>query len=318
MNTFGRLFRLTDFGESHGEAMGGVIDGFPAGIEIDTKFIQSELDRRSPNQHIHSTTRKESDRFQILSGVKNGISTGGPIGFIIQNEDGKQAEDTERHAIKPSHASYTYHKKYGFSDNEFFGRASARQTVCRVAAGAFAKIILQKHGIAIVASDAFSDREIPESDSMGTIVSCRITGLPKGLGEPVYDKFHARLGYAMLSINAAKGFEIGEGFNAAHMTGSQYNDTQDADFAFNTNHDGGVQAGITNGEDVTFRIAFKPIPTIGKPQQTIDFLGHPVTLDAKSRNDRSVSPRVLPVVEAMAAMVVLDFILINNALFHEK
>lgn len=318
MNSFGRIFRLTDFGESHGEAIGGIIDGFPAGIAIDAAFIQNELRRRSPQTHPHSTTRKEKDELRIISGVVNGISTGAPIAFIINNEDVKVADNEERFVLKPSHASYTYHKKYGFADNECFGRASARQTACRVVAGAFAKIILQKRAISINAIDLFPDRVIPEDDSMGTIVSCQIKGIPAGLGEPVYDKFHARLGYAMLSINGAKGFEIGKGFEAGQMSGSQYNDIQNGDFSFKTNHDGGVQAGITNGNTVDFRVAFKPIPTIGKIQQTVDFDGNSVNLKPKSRNDRSVSPRVLPVVEAMAAMVTLDFILLHNTLSHEK
>ncbi|MDR2978968.1 MAG: chorismate synthase [Bacteroidales bacterium] len=318
MNTFGRIFRLTDFGESHGEAIGGVIDGFPAGITMDSDFIQSELQRRSPSQHFHSTTRQESDQLRILSGIVDNLSTGAPIGFIINNEDGKKYDDAERFAIKPSHASYTYHRKYGFSDNEYFGRASARQTACRVVAGAFAKLVLRKIETAICAVDISNPQHVPGDDSVGALIACRIQGVPAGLGEPVYDKFHARLGYAMLSINGVKGFDIGKGFDASQMTGSEYNDAQKADFSYHSNHDGGVQAGITNGETIDFRVAFKPIPTIGKVQRTIDFDGNPVVLDAQSRNDRSVSPRVLPVVEAMAAMVTLDFILLHNAFSHEK
>lgn len=317
MNSFGRIFRLTDFGETHGESIGGVIDGFPAGIYIDISFIQNELQRRAPGDHPHSTTRKENDQLHILSGVAENISTGAPIAFLIYNEDVIPTNSKEQKVIKPSHASYTYHCKYGFSDSKYFGRASARQTVCRVVAGALAKLVLQKYAITIQAQELSEELEIPEGDSRGALIGCRIDGLPAGLGEPVYDKFHARLGYAMLSINGAKGFEIGEGFNAARMTGSQYNDTQNTDLSFNTNHDGGVQAGITNGQPILFRVAFKPIPTIGKPQQTIDFNGNPVTLQSKSRNDRSVSPRVLPIVESMAAMVTLDFILLQNA-YHDK
>ena len=311
MNTFGNIFRLTDFGETHGRVLGGIIDGCPAGLFFDYNFIQSELDRRTPSEDIHSTQRKEKDRVEFLSGINNGITTGAPIGFIIQNQDIKADADT-LNIIKPSHASYTYKIKYGATDNSFCGRASARQTACRVVAGAIAKIILRKHNITIDSQVLQTGKAVNASDTIGAIVGCSIHNLPAGLGEPVYDKFDARLAYAMLSVNAAKGFEIGKGFEAGRMCGAEYNDIQCSDFSFGSNHDGGVQAGITNGQEVYFTVAFKPVPTLRSEQKTIDFEGNPAIYKGNNRNDICVAPRVLPVVEAMAALVTVDFLLISK------
>ncbi len=316
MNTFGRMFRLTDFGETHGKAIGGVIDGCPAGIMIDYDFIRCELSRRAPGQGIDTSSRTEHDEVDFISGIIDSRTTGAPIGFMIKNEDVKP--DPNVHVIKPSHASLTYRQKYGAPDNRFCGRASARQQASRVVAGAVAKLILKQYDIRIESSVIHTGNDDKNGDSYGAVVGCSILNLPAGLGEPVYDKFHARLGYAMLSINAAKGFEIGLGFEAASMRGSQYNDRLNRDLSLKTNHDGGVQAGITNGEEVYCKIAFKPIPTINLEQESVDFEGNPLTFKGNSRNDRCVVPRVLPVVEAMAALVTVDFLLISKALHHEK
>ena len=268
--------------------------------------------RRSPNRSAESTQRREKDPVIFLSGIdENHKATGEPIRFQIPNQDIQVIEDN-RHVIKPSHVSYTYFKKYGNRDNELNGRASARQTACRVVAGAIAKMVLRKQGIEIAAETVRTATPAREGDSVGALVQCRIHGLPAGLGEPVYDKFSARLAYAMMSINAAKGFEIGEGFKAAEACGSTYNDLQNPDFSYKTNHDGGVQGGITNGEDVCFSVAFKPIPSVRFDQNTIDFDGNPAVYKGSNRNDLCVAPRVLPVVEAMAAMVALDFILLTK------
>ena len=281
-DSFGIIFRLTDEGDTHGPYMSGVIENCPAGVAIDEGFIRAELARRAPSKDANSTKRREPDVVEFTSGIINNLTTGEPIQFKIPNRDVK-VDEAQKYVIKPSHASYVYRQKYGAKSNEECGRASARQTVCRVVAGAF-----------------------------GAKVGCRICNLPAGLGEPVYNKFSARLAFAMMSINAAKGFEIGEGFAAAEMCGSEYNDTQNPDFSFNSNHDGGVQAGITNGQDVYFKVAFKPIPSIQLEQQTIDFDGSPVVYKASERNDKCVVPRVLPVVEAMAAIVVADFMLMRG------
>jgi chorismate synthase len=243
---------------------------------------------------------------EFLSGIENGVTTGEPIRFRIPNEDVKISEPN-RHVLKPSHASYTYMRKYGITDNELCGRASARQTVCRVVAGAIAKLWLQGRGVKITSKVLSIATPVREGDSVGALVEGRINGLPAGLGEPVYDKFSARLAYAMLSINAAKGFDYGLGFKAAAMSGSEYHDLQNPDFTFRTNHDGGIQGGITNGEEIYFRVAFKPIPSVRYDRETIDFEGNPVVMKGSDRNDLCVAPRVLPVVEAMAAMVAMDF-----------
>ena len=342
MNSFGTHFILSDYGGTHDPHIGGTIAGCPAGVDMDLEFIQSELARRAPSQHPNSTQRNESDRVEFLSGIENGKTTGAPIEFQIQNEDVKPDEKMLR-VIKPSHASYTYKMKYGITDNSGTGRASARQTACRVVGGAIAKLYLKKFGIEIWAYEeaegrkqkaecriiryiktlffksTLSSRNVWSSlkldqtaDTMGALVHCVIKNLPAGLGEPIYDKFDARLAYAMLSINACKGFEIGKGFAACSMKGSEYNDIQNPDFSFQSNNDGGVQAGITNGQEVYFSVAFKPIPTLQQEQHTIDFDGNPVTFTGSNRNDKCVVPRVLPVVEAMAALVVADFILPLN------
>lgn len=310
MDTFGTYYRLTDWGDTHGECMEGQIEGCPAGVFVDMDFVTAELDRRAPSRDVLSTKRREPDRVEFLSGIEDGVTTGEPIRFRIPNVDVKVSE-TNRHVLKPSHASYTYMCKYGVTDNEQCGRASARQTVCRVVAGAIAKLWLQGRGVRITSKVVSIATPAREGDSVGALVEGRIQGLPAGLGEPVYDKFSARLAYAMLSINAAKGFEYGLGFKAAEMSGSEYHDVQNPDFSFKTNHDGGIQGGITNGEDVYFRVAFKPIPSVRYDRETIDFDGNPVVMKGSDRNDLCVAPRVLPVVEAMAAMVAMDFLMLN-------
>jgi chorismate synthase len=309
-DSFGIVFRLTDEGDTHGRELSGVIENCPAGVAIDKNFIQAELARRAPSGDANSTKRKEPDVVEFTSGIINNMTSGEPIRFKIPNRDVK-VDETQMYVIKPSHASFVYRQKYGAKSNEECGRASARQTVCRVVAGAIAKLYLRQFGIEIKAETLSMGKASCEGDSFGAKVRCRIINLPAGLGEPVYNKFQARLAFAMMSINAAKGFEIGEGFAAADMCGSQYNDIQNSDFSFNSNHDGGVQAGITNGQEVYFNVAFKPIPSIQLEQQTIDFEGNPVVFKAHERNDRCVVPRVLPVVEAMAAMVVADFMLMR-------
>ena len=311
MDTFGTHYRLTDWGDTHGEALEGLIEGCPAGVRVDMDFVAAELNRRAPSQDELSTKRQEPDRVEFLSGITEGVTTGEPIRFRVPNVDVKVSE-ANRYVLKPSHASYTYMRKYGVTDNEQCGRASARQTVCRVVAGAIAKLWLQDKGVRITSKVLSIATPVREGDSVGALVECRINGLPVGLGEPVYDKFSARLAYAMLSINAAKGFEYGLGFRAAEMSGSEYHDVQNPDFSFRTNHDGGIQGGITNGEEIYFRVAFKPIPSVRYDRETVDFEGNPVVMKGSDRNDLCVVPRVLPVVEAMAAMVVMDFWLLPN------
>ena len=306
MDTFGKYYCLTDWGDTHGEALEGLIEGCPKGLRVDMDFVVAELNRRAPGRGALSTKRREPDRVEFLSGIVNGVTTGEPIRFRIPNED-VIISVANRHVLKPSHASYTYMRKYGITDNEQCGRASARQTVCRVVAGAIAKLWLQDRGVRITSKVVSIAEAAREGDSVGALVECRISGVPAGLGEPVYDKFSARLAYAMLSINAAKGFEYGLGFKAAEMSGSEYHDLQNPDFSFRTNHDGGIQGGITNGEEVYFRVAFKPIPSVRYDRETIDFEGNKTIMRGPDRNDICVVPRVLPVVEAMAAMVVMDF-----------
>ena len=311
MDSFGRIFVIADWGDTHGTQMEGIIRGVPAGIAIDMTKVEQELQRRAPSSDPNSTQRHETDHVVFLSGINNGVTTGEEIHYTVPNRDVK-VNSANQFVIKPSHASYTYKMKYGARSNEECGRASARQTVCRVVAGAIAKCVLQTYGISITSKVLRTGTATKEGDTFGALVKGTIHNMPAGLGEPVYDKFDARLAAAMLSINAAKGFEIGEGYAAAGMCGSEYNDTQNPDFSFNSNHDGGVQAGITNGQNVEFTVAFKPIPTLRLPQETIDFDGHPATYIGNNRNDLCVAPRVLPVVEAMAAVVVLDFLLIDQ------
>ncbi|MDR1345964.1 MAG: chorismate synthase [Bacteroidales bacterium] len=306
-DTFGRHFRISDSGDTHGEALQGMIEGCPAGVVIDMELLERDLQRRAPSSHRYSTQRREADRVYFLTGISGGVTTGEPVTYAVPNCD-VQPDEANRYALKPSHASYTYKIKYGIMDNNGCGRASARQTVCRVIAGVVAKCFLKRYGITIEATSV-EPPELPDGDTAGALVNCTVRNLPAGLGEPVYDKFSARLACAMLSINCAKGFEIGKGFAAAQMLGSQYNDIQREDFSFISNNDGGVQAGITNGQELWFSVAFKPIPSLRCPQPTITFTGQPAQYCADSRNDRCVLPRVLPVVEAMTAVVIADFIL---------
>ncbi|MCQ2318102.1 MAG: chorismate synthase [Bacteroidales bacterium] len=333
-NTFGKAYCLTTFGESHGAAVGGVIDGCLAGLEVDKSFIMSELARRKPGQSTLTSTRNEADEVEFLSGLFEGRTTGAPIAFIIRNIDAKSSDyDNVKDLYRPSHADFTYQMKYGIRDYRGGGRASARTLAPCVVAGAIAKQVLEKQNIKIVSSvtklgqkachGGFSTNEVEEilseykmtNDTVGAVVHCEMQNVPVGLGEPVFNKFHAELAYAMMNINAAKGFEIGEGFHAAEMSGFECNDLfvkENGKIRTVTNHSGGVQGGITNGENVTFNVAFKPIPTIMQPQQTVDVQGNEVEYNIEGRHDVCVVPRVLPVVEAMAAMVTLDFIMLKN------
>ena len=314
-NTFGTAFCLTTFGESHGAAIGGVIDGCPAGILLDKALIEKELSRRKPGQNAGMSARKEPDEVEYLSGLFEGKTTGAPIAFIIRNKDAKTSDyENIKEVFRPSHADFTYQMKYGIRDYAGGGRASARTLLPCVVAGAIAKQILATQSIEI-SSEVIEMGEVREKDTVGAIIQGTIKNAPVGLGEPAFMKFHAILAYAMMTINAAKGFEIGEGFNAARMRGSEYND----EFTFDgerirtkTNHSGGVQGGITNGEDIVFRVAFKPIPSVMLPQQTVDIHGNAVTLEIQGRHDTCVVPRVIPIVEAMAAMVTLDFVLLKK------
>ena len=352
-NTFGTLFTLTTFGESHGEAVGGVVDGMPAGVRIDMDFIQHELDRRRPGQSSITTSRKESDRVELLSGVFEGVTTGCPIGFIVRNQN-QHSQDYEnlRTLFRPSHADFTYYNKYGTRDHRGGGRSSARITISRVVGGALAKLVLQQVGISVTAytsqvgpiaidkdyrhydlamaeqnavrcpdpekakeMEALIQEVKAEGDTIGGIITCVVKGCPAGLGEPEFGKLHAALGHAMLSINAVKGFEYGEGFDGVTQRGSEQNDvflpSQQPTHAITTatNHSGGIQGGITNGQDIYMRIAFKPVATLLREQQTVDVEGNPTTFTAKGRHDPCVLPRAVPVVEAMAAMTILDYYL---------
>lgn len=353
-NTFGKLFTLTTFGESHGIALGGILDGCPAGLQIDLDFIQSELDRRRPGQSHIVTQRKESDTVEFLSGIFEGKSTGTPIGFIIRNENQK-SKDYEHNidVYRPSHADYTYEAKYGTRDYRGGGRSSARETVCRVVAGAIAKLILKQHGISINAYTSqvgdikllknYHDLDFSKIDSnivrcpdtliadtmiqkieqvrkagdtIGGVISCVIKGTPVGLGEPVFDKLHADIGKAMLSINAVKGFEYGSGFEGVKMNGSTHNDSfvsEKGEVRTKTNHSGGIQGGISNGEDIYFRVAFKPVATIMQKQNTVNSKGEAVEMMGKGRHDPCVLPRAVPIVEAMAALVLVDHLLRNKS-----
>lgn len=352
-NTFGTIYRLTSFGESHGKAVGGVIDGFPAGIRIDLEGIQAELRRRRPGQSRITTPRKEEDEVEILSGLYEGVSTGCPIGFLVWNKNQHSSDyDDLEEVFRPSHADYTYTMKYGVRDHRGGGRSSARETVARVVAGAFAKQALQQLGISITAYTAqvghlainkpyssydlskIEDNSVrcpdPElakemedyifktkgkGDTIGGTIECIIKGTPIGLGAPVFGKLHAVLGQAMLSINAVKGFQYGQGFNNLHQHGSEQNDSfyMDGDrFALRTNRSGGIQGGISNGEDIYFRVAFKPVATILMDQQTVSKDGKEVTLKARGRHDACVLPRAVPIVEAMAAITLLDLYLQNK------
>ncbi|XLS30984.1 chorismate synthase [Flavobacteriaceae bacterium M23B6Z8] len=347
-NSFGNLFKLTTFGESHGKGIGGIIDGCPAGITLDMDAIQRELDRRKPGQSAIVTQRKESDTVQFFSGIFEGRTTGTPIGFVIFNEDQKSKDYSHiKDSYRPSHADYVYDQKYGFRDYRGGGRSSARETASRVVAGAIAKQLLKNIKINAFVSAVgeirmetpyqeldFSKTESnsvrcphPESaaemetyikkikkqgDTVGGIISCVISGVPVGLGEPVFDKLHAELGKAMLSINAVKGFEYGSGFEAARMKGSDHNDQFNTDGSTKTNYSGGVQGGISNGMDIYFNVAFKPVATLIQKQTTINNKGEEVEMQGKGRHDPCVVPRAVPIVEAMAALVIADYLLLNR------
>jgi chorismate synthase len=353
-NTYGTIFRITTFGESHGNAVGVILDGCPPNIEIDETFIQSEMARRKPGQSKIVTQRQEDDVIEILSGVFEGKSTGTPIAMMVRNAD-QRSKDYSHIAdrFRPSHADYTYQEKYGIRDYRGGGRSSARETLARVAAGAIAKQILAKLGISIQGyvsqvgplklttnyteldlSNAenniircpdnavaekmieFIDQTRLNRDTIGGVVSCVIKGSPVGLGEPVFDKLHAELGKAMLSINAVKGFEYGSGFEGVELYGSQHNDVfftdENGKVRTHTNHSGGIQGGISNGEDIYFRVAFKPVATIMIDQESINDKGESVTVSGKGRHDPCVVPRAVPIVEAMAAIVMVDFYLRNK------
>ena len=347
-NSFGTLFKITTFGESHGEALGGIIDGCPAGIALDFNAIQFEMSRRKPGQSAIVTQRKESDDVQLLSGIFEGKTTGTPIGFIIPNTNQKSDDYSHiKDAYRPSHADYVYEQKYGIRDYRGGGRSSARETASRVVAGAIAKQVLSTIKInAFVSSvgDIFIDKPYQDldfsktednpvrcpdaetaskmekyimeirkqGDTVGGTVTCVLQNVPIGLGEPVFDKLHAELGKAMLSINAVKGFEYGSGFCGAKMKGSEHNDLYNSDGTTQSNLSGGIQGGISNGMDIYFRVAFKPVATIMQKQLTLDNQGNMVDMQGKGRHDPCVVPRAVPIVEAMAAIVLADFYLLNK------
>lgn len=355
MNTFGNIFRLTSFGESHGAAIGGVIDGCPAGVDLDLNFIQMELDRRRPGQSSLTTPRKESDKVEFLSGIYEGKTTGTPIGFIVRNENQHSNDyNNLRDVFRPSHADYTYQMKYGIRDPRGGGRSSARETIARCVTGAIAKLALkQTEGPFVTAytsqvgqvrlegsckdydlsltetnavrcpdpqkateMEALIRKVKAEGDTVGGIITCVIKNVPAGLGDPVFNKLHAALGAAMLSINAAKGFDYGDGFDAPLYKGSEHNDpffNNNGRISTRTNYSGGIQGGISNGQDIYFRIAFKAVPTLLREQNTVDKDGNETLLKAKGRHDPCVLPRAVPIVEAMAAMTILDYLLLSQA-----
>ncbi len=354
-NSFGTLFRVSTFGESHGAALGGVIDGCKPGIEMPYEAIAAQLARRRPGQSAISTQRNEGDYPEWLSGIFEGKTTGAPVAFIIRNTN-QQSGDYEalKNVYRPSHADFTYEQKYGIRDYRGSGRASARETVARVVAGTLAEEILKRDGIAICAwVSAVAQHELPftnqhysrnevdvnlvrcpdetlaakmiaeieqarsEGDSLGGIITCRIDGIPAGLGEPVFDKLHAELGKAMLSINAVKGFSIGSGFESARMKGSEHNDAfvlNEGKPGTSTNHSGGIQGGISNGEPIWFRVAFKPVASIARVQETVTQTGEKTELSVKGRHDPCVVPRAVPIVESMAALVLLDHLMRQQAI----
>jgi chorismate synthase len=330
-NSFGKALVLTTFGESHGVAVGGVLDGLPANLEIDLAFVQSEIDRRKSGQGFFSSPRKENDKLEILSGLFEGKSTGAPLAFLVYNLDHKPSDyDHLTDNFRPSHADYTWHHKYGIRDHRGGGRTSARETLARVAGGAFAKLFLQTKLISVNAvisqigefqihdpGPGITDPNVlsflkqlkSDGDTTGGVISCNITGVPLGLGEPVFDKLQADLAKAMLSINSVKGFEYGSGFKGASMKGSEHNDlfvNNDGVIKTLTNHSGGIQGGISNGEDICFSVAFKPVSTLMKDQVTVNTSGATTVIKGKGRHDVCVVPRALPIVEAMAALVIAD------------
>ena len=330
MNTFGRILTLTTFGESHGPAMGGVLDGMPAGVVIDLEELQRFVDRRRTGQHVGSSTRNEMDRVELLSGILDGMTLGTPIGFIVRNSDAHSADyDEIARCYRPNHADFTWQAKYGIRDPRGGGRASARETVSRVVAGGIAMQALALLGITIASSviqvgdvtdedefDSAINEAFNEGDTLGGIISCCIKGVPVGLGEPLYGKLHAQLASAMMTIPSVHGFEYGDGFGMASRRGSEVMDVfekrPDGSIGTMTNHSGGIQGGISNGEDITMRIAFKPVPTLRREVPTIDRDGNPVVLQPRGRYDACVLNRALPIVEAMAALVILDNYLIKK------
>jgi chorismate synthase len=353
MNSFGQIFRLTSFGESHGKGIGGIIDGCPAGLAIDIDFIQGELNRRKPGQSKITTQRDEGDQVEFLSGIFEGMTQGTPIGFIVRNKDQHSSDYNDlKDVFRPSHADYTYIQKYGTRDHRGGGRSSARETIARVVAGAVAKLLLKRAGVTIQAyvsrvgeiqlGKSYTELDLaltesnivrcpdPETadrmiarieeagrdhDTVGGVVSAVIKGVPSGWGEPVFNKLHADLGFAMLGINAVKGFEYGSGFDGTRLSGSQHNDvfikTEDG-VRTKTNHSGGIQGGISNGEDIYFNVAFKPIATLLKEQNTVDSAENEVTINPKGRHDPCVLPRAVPIVESMAAIVLADHFLLSR------
>jgi chorismate synthase len=347
-NSFGKLFKLTTFGESHGIAIGGILDGCPAGLKLDLDKIQEALDKRKPGQSAIVTQRKESDKVEFLSGIFEGLTTGTPIGFTIPNTNQKSNDYSHiKDTFRPSHADYTYSEKYGVRDYRGGGRSSARETACRVVGGAIAKQLIPELEIVAYTSSVGAIklekeaneldlgliesnpvrcpdpdtaekmenyiREIrSQGDTVGGIVKCVIKNVPKGLGEPVFDKLHAVLGQAMLSINAVKGFEFGSGFEGTKLKGSEHNDLFNPDGSTKTNLSGGIQGGISNGMDIYFQVAFKPVATIMQKQETINSKGETIEMQGKGRHDPCVVPRAIPIVEAMAALVIADFWLQNK------
>lgn len=352
-NSFGNIFRLTSFGESHGKGIGGVIDGYPSGIKIDMEFIQNELRRRRPGQSKITTDREEPDEVEFFSGIFEGKSTGCPIGFIVWNKNQHSSDyDNMKNIYRPSHADYTYNIKYGIRDHRGGGRSSARETISRCVGGALAKIALKQIGISIHAftsqvgpikidedyskfdfsqietnmvrcPDAEKAKEMEafisdikaKGDTIGGVITCVVKGCPIGLGQPVFGKLHAALGNAMLSINAVKAFEYGDGFKGLKEKGSEQNDVfynHDGVIETRTNHSGGIQGGISNGQDIYFRVAFKPVATILMEQHTVNINGIDDSLKAKGRHDPCVLPRAVPIVESMAAMTLLDYYLIDK------
>ena len=321
MNTIGHLFKLTTFGESHGAAIGGVIDGCPSQLKLDFDFIEKELLRRKTAQSSTASQRKESDHIEWLSGMLDGVTLGTPIAFIVRNEDCKPTDyEPLKDVYRPSHADFTYEQKYGLRDWRGGGRASARTTLPIVMAGAIAKQLLKAKGIQIVAevsSMGDAEQARKEGDTVGGIVECRITGVPAGLGEPMFGKFSAELAHAMFSLPAVKGFEIGDGFALAKMKGSEVNDTfinKDGKITTLTNHSGGIQGGITNGNDVVFRVAFKPIPSISQPQQTVNRAGEACQIAIEGRHDVCALLRAVVLVEALAAMVAVDMMMVARVM----
>ncbi len=353
-NVFGKLLTLTSFGESHGKAIGGIIDGFPAGLTIDLQKVQEDLNRRRPGSSIYVTSRKEEDKAEFLSGIMDNVTLGTPIAFIIENKDHRSSDYTHiKNIYRPSHADYTYDKKYGIRDHRGGGRSSARETIARVVAGSLARQLLSHYNISVrayvnrigeislpkeyteydlstsVTSPlACPDKETEKKmqkhiietseagDTLGGEITCVISNVPAGIGEPVFNKLNAALANAIMGINAVKGIEIGSGMSASKMKGSEHNDifrSQNKDIYTETNHSGGIQGGISNGEDIYFKAFFKPVATIMKAQQTVDNKGEETTLQNKGRHDVTVVPRAVPIVEAMACLVIADYILINRS-----